>query len=535
MAVQIETQGQLAEFLEILGRRRWQLALPALLVLSFGVALAVLIPKKYLVQTQIEVRQVNAAQPGKEAENAPNQIRAPERIRALLDRLKYPDYLALGPREQNEFVTDVRDDLRVRVEKPPGASSSFVTIEYTNMDVKRAMQVLKELRDDWKQDVVDAEKNKADADAKNLSEKVGQLELAIKQEEDALQGLRQRNNISPTQPIPGGRDQRAEDPEYQRLQKNKDKLDELRQELVKAEDKVASLERQLAETPEKLSEAQLLAGSSNANELSSIESQIVDLNVELARYKPTHSSYKIVLDKLKQLELKRDALKKLATRSELASVSTPNPRYTELHQQLEAARLARDQVLHGKEALEKSITTDAQVVDQLFSVYGEIHARSENAELLRKQLEAVTLKRDEKANLARSLASRLNDPFSILQEVVEPLHATEPNPWLISAFALVAGLTLGLALALSAEYGRNCFRSVHDISRVMVAPVLGSIGSILTSRQRRLRALRRGMVGSLSALVIVALAFVTWAWARNPELLSPQLRARIEHLRDKLR
>jgi hypothetical protein len=30
-------------------------------------------------------------------------------------------------------------------------------------------------------------------------------------------------------------------------------------------------------------------------------------------------------------------------------------------------------------------------------------------------------------------------------------------------------------------------------------------------------------------------AFVTWAWARNPELLSPQLRARIEHLRDKLR
>src|SRR5260221_3441645 len=162
MAVQIKTQGQLAEFLEILGRRCWQLALPALLVLSLGVALAVLVPKKYLVATQIEVRPVSLAQAGKEAENAPNQIRAPERLRALLDRLKYPDYLALGSREQNEFVIDVRDDLRVRVEKPPGASSSFVTIEYTNMDVKRAMQLLKALRDDWNQDVVDAEKNKAD-------------------------------------------------------------------------------------------------------------------------------------------------------------------------------------------------------------------------------------------------------------------------------------------------------------------------------------------------------------------------------------
>ena len=539
MAVQIETQGQLAEFLEILRRRRWQMALPALLVLSVGVTLAVLIPKKYLVSTQIEVRPVNSSLPqsqaGKEAENAPNQIRAPERIRALLSRLKVEDYLALGPREQAEFVTDVRDDLRVKVDHPVNATSSFVTIEYMDLDRKRAVQVLKSLRDDWKQDVMDNAKNNADTEANQLGEKVRQLELAIKAEEDTVSGLKQRNNISATQPIPGGRDTRAEDPGYQRLQKQKDDLGAISIELVKAEEKVASLERQLAETPERLSEAQLLAGNSNTEELASIETQLVDLDAVLRRYRPMASGYRLALEKRNQLEIKRDALKKLVTRSELTSVATLNPQYSLLRTQLETARLEKDQDARVKEHLEKSIADDGKTVDLLYDVYDEIRVRTENAYLMRKQLEAATLKRDEKANLARLLASRLNDPFSVLAEVQEPKDPTEPNPWLITAFALVAGLALGLSIALSSEYGRNCFRSVHDISRVMVAPVLGTIGGILTTRQRRLLRLRRALVGALSAFVIVGLSFVTWAWARNPELLSPQLRARIEHLRDKLR
>jgi capsular polysaccharide biosynthesis protein len=538
MAVQTESQGQLAEFLEILARRRWQLALPALLVITFGAALAVFIPKKYLVATLVEVRPVSANASGKEAENAPNQIRADSRIRNLLEQLKNPAYLALGKPEQNEFVTDVRDDLKVRVERPSGATSatsSFVTIEYTHEKKLWAMQFLKALRDDWKKDVIDADKNRVEKEEQQLNESVAQLEGAIKDEEDALTNLYQRNNISATQPIPGGNDQRAEDPEYERLQKAKDKLAQEQLDVGKAESRVASLEKLLANTPEKLSEEQLLEGVNNSKELVELEKQILDLNEELAHYRPSHSTYDLILKKIEGLEKKRDAIRKSATRSELASVAKPNPAYTELRKQLEAARAELEQHAATRKQLEQSIGQDTQSVEQLYLVYNEIRWRRGNAALLTKQLETATLKRDDKVYQARALASRLNDPFSVLQEVQEPLKPTEPNPWLIVAFALVAGLALGLALALSAEYGRNCFRSAYDISRVMVAPVLGSIGSILTGRQRRLRALRRALVGTASATVICALAFVTWAWARNPELLSPQLRARIEQIRDKLR
>jgi capsular polysaccharide biosynthesis protein len=535
MAVQIETQGQLAEFLEILSRRRWQLLLPALFLFALGVSLAVFIPKKYLVATQIEVRVVSVSSSGKEAENAPNQIRAVERIRKVLETQRRPAYLALGPRERTDFVKDVRDDLKVRTEKAPGATSSFVTIEYTHADVHLAMEFLKAVRDDWRKDVLDRERNRAESDAARASEDVDALEKEHVKEEQALSRLYKDNRISATQPIPGGKDQRNEDPDFEALQKAKDMLAQCEFDLVRAERVVANLEQRLADTPPTQSEEQLLEGVNTSADIIAIEKQILEQNAELARYRPTHTKYELILQEIEKLENKRDAIKRLATRTELASVARANPVYADLQQKLEDARLDRDTRADEKLALEKVIKSNVKSVEQLYPVIYEIRQHSARAERLSKELEAATLKRDDKVALARALASQLNDPFSITQEVQEPLKPTEPNPWLIVAFALVAGSALGLALALSAEYGRNCFRSVHDISRVMVAPVLGNVGTIRTTRQMRARSLRRLVVGLASAGLLFLVAFVTWAWSRNPELLSPQLRARIEQLRDKLR
>ncbi|MBK7643980.1 MAG: hypothetical protein IPJ19_13180 [Planctomycetes bacterium] len=538
MAVQIETQGQLAEFTEILSRRRWQLALPALLMLTLGVALAVFIPKKYLIVTQVEVRPVSVSFSGKEADNAGNQIRSNERIRKVLEEMKRTEYLLLGTREQGDFVNDVRDDLKVKTEKPTGAgpsTSTFVTIEYMHVNVKFAMDFLKALRDDWKQDVIDRDRNKVDNDAKVANEEVAALEVRLTGEEDALTRLYKDNKITTTQPIPGGSEQRSEDPEFQRLQKQKDELEKTRLDLDQAERRYTDFEVRLNETPPKLSEEQLLQGVNTSSELIAIEKQIFDKQAELERYRDTHSKYKILSEQISQLTEKRDQIKRLATRSDIASIDKPNPLFQERQKQLDAARLERELLRGKKESLEAEILKKEAEVDRLYLVYSEIRSHRSLSDRYQEELTAASLRRDEKVTLAKQMASRLNDPFSVTQEALEPLKATEPNPWLIIAFALVAGLALGLAISLSAEYGRNCFRSVHDISRVMVAPVLGNIGSILTSRQRRVRLLRRALVGVASAAFIVSVGFVTWAWARNPELLSPQLRARIEQVRGKLR
>jgi uncharacterized protein involved in exopolysaccharide biosynthesis len=84
MAGPIESRGQLSEFLEVLRRRRWQVLLPALFVLAFGTAFAVIVPKKYLVHTQVELRPVSVSVSSKDGANATFQIRARERIRKVV-------------------------------------------------------------------------------------------------------------------------------------------------------------------------------------------------------------------------------------------------------------------------------------------------------------------------------------------------------------------------------------------------------------------------------------------------------------------
>ena len=49
--------GQIEEFLRVLHKRRWQILLPAVFVLTLGAAFAVIVPKKYVLETRVEIRE----------------------------------------------------------------------------------------------------------------------------------------------------------------------------------------------------------------------------------------------------------------------------------------------------------------------------------------------------------------------------------------------------------------------------------------------------------------------------------------------
>ena len=55
--IQVEQPGQLQEFLQVLRKRRWQVLLPLSAVLTLGVCFAVIVPRKYIVTTQVELRE----------------------------------------------------------------------------------------------------------------------------------------------------------------------------------------------------------------------------------------------------------------------------------------------------------------------------------------------------------------------------------------------------------------------------------------------------------------------------------------------
>ena len=541
MAVQVESRGQLQEFLGILRRRKWQVILPALFVVTIGTAFAVLVPKKYLIKTQVELRPISVSVSNKEGGNAPYQIKAGARIRKVVQELANTSrgaaYLALQPEEQADFIEDIQEDLKVT----PGTTGSrelganFIGIEYADVDAQWGVTFLKALRQDWIQDVLELDRNKVLDEQKTIQEEAVKLDKQIAREEEQLTELKRLNGISATQPIPGAQGIRGEDPQYESLQRNKSLLDKIELDRVVAQTEADELEKRLVDLPTHLSQEALVGGSDNAAELQSIELELLDVEALLKKYRPQHHKYREAVDKKTSLQERREQVERLITRATTQTTTVENPERAVLRKQIDARKVELAKLDASRKRLLEEIQHDEESVSKLHEVYAQVRERASEIERLRVARGAAELQYQGKVQAVKILSSPLSNPFQITQDVYAPAKATEPNPWLIVAFSVIAGLAIGVGWVVLVEYSKNCFRSVNDINRVMVVPVLGSIDTIVTRREARLAGARRAIVGMSTAAVLGAVAFVTWAWARDPDLLSPDLRAKIEVFRSNFR
>lgn len=535
MAVEIETKGQLLEFLDVLKKRSWQVILPAAFMITLGVAAGVLIPKKYLVQTQIELRPVGMSVSSKEGGNAPFQILARERIKKVIESLGNTDYLALPPEERPQFVADVQSNVKVTLNRNDNQGSTFVTISYADVQPQWAVDFLRALREDWIHDVLERDRNKLDDERERLREQKQILEGQVKKEDDALTDLKREHGISATQPILGVQAPRDEHPAYVRLQLTNTRLDEIELDVAKLRVTIAALETHYAALPEKLTREELVAGVDNERALKEVQLQILDLQQSMIGIGRAHSKFRQTTDKIHTLEDRQEQLTRLVTKSQSQEVAVPNLEREKIPEEIEVGKRELAGLEAEQAVLQAKKAEDEQAVHRLHAIYQQLSEKSDKVARLRLSLDDTERRYQEKNQQVVIIAGPLANPFEITEEVTPPIHPTEPNPWLIIAFSVAAGFGLGIGLAVFLEYTKNCFRSPHDITRVMVIPVLGTINSITTRREARVRTARRTAVGLSSAVFIASIVFVTWAWQNHPTLLSQELRDTIEDLRSKFR
>ncbi len=536
MAVQVETQSQLQDFLGVLRRRKWQILLPALFVIALGGAFAVIVPKKYVVKTQVELRPVGVSVSSKDGANATFQIRARERVKKVVGELRNERYLSLAPEERNEFLLDVVDDVKVRLDRAGDGVTSFVNIEYASVDPLWARTFLRALRDDWINDVLQRDRNKLADEKQKLFEEKQKLERQLLREEEAVTELKRKHGISATQPVPGSEGPRSEDPIYARLVLNKQEVARLDLELERLRVERELLQKRYDELPEMLAgEETVVAGTSNAAELDELDGKIRDLQKDLRQYRPDHPKFKKLKLELEDLLEQREQSTHVTARSELVSTPKPNPAREPLRKELDDLDVKLATNAATRDSLRTSVEEDERRSSELHTVYEDLRVKATLIGNLKDVLNGTDRRYTEKAQQLEVVEGPLANPFSITEEVVPPVKPTEPNPLLIVAASFVGGLAFGLAIAVLLEYSRNCFRSVHELSRVLVVPVLGSVDTILTRRDVRLVAARRVVVGVSSILLLASVVFVTWAWAKSPDLLSPTVREKIELFRSKFR
>lgn len=542
MAVQIDPPGQVQEFVDILKRRKWQIALPAAVFLSIGIAIGVIIPKKYLVTTQVELREIflgegaakaAAAQAQGIAESAPQQILSPKRITEVLETLKWPEYLTLSKTEQAEYRSGIREDTSVNVPRKgtKDVGSSFVTIEYRNVDKDYAQQFLKALRGAWIEQVVERQRTRYDLEYRKLLERRTELEKDYEKETLLRSDLRSENDISPTQPTPGANQQRVEDATVERFEANRARLEEVTSGLAEAEEALLLLQRQLAETEPEIPKTKVIEGQSFAVQIEAARSKQRELENKLVGYRPPHPSYKLIQRELETLDDEIRRLEMQQTSSEVQQEFEPNKVYTRLEDQIANMELSIGRFEAEKNAIRILLEENRRDLRRLNEAYREDGAHSDRIEAISLALQEIEVDLVRKKQRRDVVYGASGNPFQITQEVEEPGSPTEPDPILIIAFALVLGLAVGFGSAIAAEFSKSCFRNTGDISRVMVAPVLGVIAPIVTRGERRKRLFMRLVVGTFSMLLIGSILFVTWAWSTEPDLLGAELNDSIEQFR----
>jgi uncharacterized protein involved in exopolysaccharide biosynthesis len=287
--------------------------------------------------------------------------------------------------------------------------------------------------------------------------------------------------------------------------------------------------------PRTVQREKVVAGTSNDAAIVEIDKKIELARAKLENLKPGNSAYHKHSRELERLEKDRDVLRAKKTKASLEYNEVENPERKPVGDEIHKVQVA----LAELEARVAKLKVDIRLMDsmqpELHTVYRDVQEHEGTAARLQGSLDLLVKRYTEQTALVQILSSPEANPFTIQADPAVDPKPTEPNPLLIVSFGLVIGLALGLAIALIAEFSKNCFRSVSDISRVMVVPVLGSIGTILTRRERRLTALRRGIVGVSSFLLVGSILFVTWAWAGKPQLLSQDVVDAIEQLRSMMR
>lgn len=547
MAVQIDSPGQVQDFLAILRKRKWQVLLPIAYTLTLGGAFAVLVPKKYRCSTQVELRElyIEGARADRalsissiEAESAPQQLQSLTRIRKVIEKLEWPDYLRLSPQERNEFLVDRRRNLSITVpRREKNTGSTFVTISYSDVNPQRAYQFLRELRGAWIDEVVVRDREQIRSEYENLVART-QAEQQVHDELlEELTKLKAAHDLSPTQPGAGEGRTRNEDPLYARLTQNQERLAALELEMETADARVLRLEEELARTQATIPRTELVAGDSFQDQIAALRlsrMKVVKL-LEDGGYRPEHSKYKALQKELVRIDRDLAALEGEVVEAEEYQSWLPNPAFTDIEKLLVEARLEANGLRDQHQQLFRVTTRDGEVNRERQEVYRKERELEQKLLESRTRLVELSSKQGSKSVQLAFLSGTAGNPFTITQEPVPPAKPTEPNPLLIIAFALVAGAALGLGTSVVAEFAKNSFRSPADLGRVMVVPILGVIGQIVTQAERRRRRVQQLAVGVSTAVILGVVIFVTWAWAVSPDLLTPGMKDGIEDFRSLFR
>ncbi|MFT5830360.1 MAG: hypothetical protein ACI9D0_000945, partial [Bacteroidia bacterium] len=452
MAIAIESQGQVAELLGILKRRKWQLILPLLFGLALGTAVAVFVPKKFLINTTLELRERSAATDAgtaagvsptttDEIANATHHIRHYNRIKGIIESEGWTDYIVLDDGKKMDFIESVRENLSVVVhtKSKENKGSTFMDIKYKALDADRGVRFLGTLSQKWLDDVVDRERNQLREERKVLLEEVSEARSKWRDASDDVELLVREGGISPAE-VEGDKNDATGDPDFLRLTASKNELIDLKVELAVLEVREATQKELIASTPTTIPIDVIEEGLDLGAKIAEIEGLITKARLEQSKFTTRNTGYHKLAIAIKAAEKQKASYEANQRSQTIVQQVKANPLLASLYATQDNLVMKMSEVTGRISLVQMAVDSDVEIRATKTELLSSLYVARAERDLLWTVLEVANDRYQAKNMRLQALTEAYGKPYEYVQDATAPEKATEPDPFLITMIVMMLGL-----------------------------------------------------------------------------------------------
>ena len=453
------------DYVDILKRRAWMIAISATVLFAIGVALTYVIPPKYQSQTLVLIEQQKVPEdyvkPVVEQDlnshlaSMKEQILSRSRIVPIINRFGLFDD---GKADLDDRIAMTQNAIGIKP-IPPGQSGGmpgfFVT--FTAKDPHLAQQVCGEITSLFVSENTSARQETAEGTNAFLKQQLDESKKNLDDQDAKLAAFEQKYL---------GRLPEQEQSNSNTLQSLTSQLDAVTQSISRQQQDVTFLQAMVAQQTHDLQNAEPAAAVAQVDQrraqLKVLQQQRQELE---AQYTPDHPDVVEITRKINTLQAQiANSDGDSATAQPAPAVTRPDtPQLQQLKAQLRAALQAeadekqeQDGITERVRNYESRIESSPQIEEE----YKQITRDHETALDFYNSL----LKKMNESSMATALEQRQQgEQFRIMDAPNLPEDPISPNRRLYSGGGLVGGLFLGLVIAGLLEYRDTSLRSERDV------------------------------------------------------------------------
>jgi succinoglycan biosynthesis transport protein ExoP len=513
-------QRNLAQYWDLVRRRRWWLVLPAFLIFGSVWAIAWLLPAVYRSETLILVEQQKvpetyvvpnvATDLQERLQSMTQQILSRTRLLHIIEQLNL--YQAQRSRlSTDEVIEAMRKDIQIELLQSPNRRElTAFKIAYLAGDPRMAQEVTNQLSSLFIEENLRLRQQQAENTTEFLDNQLEEARRSLAAQEARVKEFKSRYLGE----LPGQVDSNVQilSGLQMRLQQEMDALANAKQQNVYFESLLKMQTGQASPVGAPLAIDQ---------ELARLRAQLADLSSHYTERHPDIRKLKEQIAKVEKTKQQIEAQLGAANEGSGENKAVASTGYTgvpstspalEVQSQLKANKL--------------EIENRQKRIDQIQRQIDEYQARLNTAPLREQQLADLTrdydqsrknydtlLAKRDQSEMATNLEKRQQgEQFRVLDPPNLPQKPYSPNRFKLNLIGLVAGLVLGTVSLISVDMMDDRIYSKEELQKVVTAPILTEIPPLPTEAEERRRVSLNRLQGAalslLAALVVAGIVAV---------------------------